>query len=316
MDFETEHRTMLGGSDAASLLNEGWGCKRRLHYQKRGTPEDFPYSPAVFERGKVLEPVAAKMYKKATGRKLIRPRVVRRHKDHAYLAVHADRFIEHPQLQVPGPLEIKTMRREEFLRTKRGGLRPDYILQLQWAMMVTRFLWGSFAILWPDGWELLWFDVARDEELCQRLFEAGVEEWPRIENGPLPEPLPAKDPRCRACPFRITCRGAELAALEAQEVGEEGEMVRDSSLALLVAEYNERRAIVEEAQELFDETKGALKVGVGDRKRVDSGVGRVYSWQGRPGKRISPELVRQKHPEILPEVEVPSAGREFFRVFS
>ena len=40
--FLQDRKQGVGGSDIASLFNIGWGCKRRLFYDKTNTPEDFP----------------------------------------------------------------------------------------------------------------------------------------------------------------------------------------------------------------------------------------------------------------------------------
>lgn len=312
--FQRERLSGLGGSDAASLWNIGRGCKRRLWYKKRNTAPDFPMSnDNLLRRGTALEPIAAREYAKRTGRKLYPGEFVH-HQRHPELIVHVDRWTtgEDGRKQ---PLELKTMQREEFSRLKKTGIRDDYNLQIQWTMMVTgAFGRASWGVLWPDGFETLAFDVEQDLELATALMEDGLKFWATVENGPMPDALPPKDPRCRQCQFRIRCKGAELAALEALEAPV-GEMVRDEALAPLVTEYAERKAIVEDAAALLSETEVAIKQAIGDRRKVDSGSGRAYWWTGNPGKRVSVELLRQKHPAIAADVEVPTAGKEYFRIF-
>ena len=57
--FLEERRTMIGGSDAASVLNVGYGCRRRLVMQKRGVTPDFDIDSPQMERGRVMEPIIA-----------------------------------------------------------------------------------------------------------------------------------------------------------------------------------------------------------------------------------------------------------------
>ena len=54
--FAAERLTGLGGSDAASLLNIGWGCRRRLWYEKRNVEPDYKREEnAAMELGQVLD---------------------------------------------------------------------------------------------------------------------------------------------------------------------------------------------------------------------------------------------------------------------
>jgi predicted phage-related endonuclease len=103
-----------------------------------------------------------------------------------------------------------------FKKIKKEGLPESYLLQLQWQMLCYGVTWGSFAVYWPDGHELLQFDVERDDELCEMLFQRAEEEWSnitmarlRVQEGESPGiSFPdKKDPHHTACQ---TCSGFEL----------------------------------------------------------------------------------------------------------
>jgi predicted phage-related endonuclease len=81
----------------------------------------------------------------------------------------------------PGVLEIKVPAAWSFRKIKKEGLPEAYILQIQWQMLCYGTGWGSFCVYWPDGHELLWFDIERDHELCSMLLERAKEEWAHLE---------------------------------------------------------------------------------------------------------------------------------------
>ena len=270
-----ERATGIGGSDAASLLNVGYGCRRRLWMEKRGIEPDYPLESPILRRGKQLEALVAEEYAAQTGRKVHRSLPVDRHPVHEFLLVHRDGIIVddgHPEI---GTLEIKTMGQYAFARAKREGLPIDYVLQMNWALMVTQTSWGSFAIFHPDSWTLKWFDVERDEALRKSLFEEGIAFWGLVENGPAPERLDPADKRCASCQYRTECQGeALLTAAKAEAV--DGEVPYDVELASLVREYRQAHEVAEEANDLLDSVKVRLKTALGDRQVVDTAGARLY----------------------------------------
>ncbi len=260
--FLEERKHGLGGSDIASVLNEGYGCALRLWNQKRGIEPDYPeeHNDAM-ELGQVLEPFFAKKYGLQTNRGLSKVNI-HHHPEHPELFVHADRMI----LGKPdslGVLEIKSLGRAMFWKTKREGLPDDYSLQLAHAMLVTGASWGSFAIGSRDTGELLWWDVQADPKLQARILDEALRFWVQVENGPAPDKLDPDDKRCQQCCYRERCHGDNFVGIAAP-----AEYEQDDSLAPLVAEYLERRALRKEASDLFDETKEELATRMGQRGKV------------------------------------------------
>src|ERR1700744_2385168 len=104
-----ERRKGIGGSDVASVLNAGYGCRRRLHYDKTGVPPDFGRPEdeiSILERGTELEDIIAEKYSRKTGRK-IRRMPTRVSRDNAYMRVNVDRVILNDD-RGPGVLECKS----------------------------------------------------------------------------------------------------------------------------------------------------------------------------------------------------------------
>jgi predicted phage-related endonuclease len=83
----------FGGSDAAAIFNEGWGCARRLFYDKTDTPPDFQRTEreeSILRRGTLMEELVAEEYSFITGRK-IRRMPTRVSKKYPWMRVNIDR---------------------------------------------------------------------------------------------------------------------------------------------------------------------------------------------------------------------------------
>ena len=178
----SEKTTGIGGSDIGDVLNlEPWGCRRRLYYEKTGfTPDYYDAENPLLERGLALEAVALEMYERKTGRPIglsvpglpvLSPTRLYRSAEDSRLLVHLDAVVyREPRKKgrpkkrkgaetFAGVLELKTVGAPMFFKIKRDGIPDAYIMQIQHAMAVTGLSWGSFGILWPDGWRMITFDV-------------------------------------------------------------------------------------------------------------------------------------------------------------
>lgn len=283
-----ERKLGIGGSDVASLFNTGYGCRRALWYDKTDTPADFPFKGnRMTEMGTALEDLVANWYVEETGRtvfKLGRPLV----SPDSYLRVNVDRIVckeaVDPDLTFaarhgaplsilpdPGVQEIKSVGRGVFYKIKREGLPNDYILQLQAGMVdFPEIQWGAFAVGCRDNGELLHWDVPRSEAVCTEIRAEVPVFWALVENGPAPDRLEPDDRRCQTCQWRTTCQGDALVS-----IAPSSEYEVDDSLAPLVQEYIDRRALAKEADELLDETKEELKSRLGARGMVSAAGAKV-----------------------------------------
>lgn len=275
--FLAERLTGLGGSDAASVFGIGWGCRRRLFYEKRGIEPDYPRpETAAMELGVILEPYFREKYEKETGREVVANIYDRAslHADFPELMVHPDGLVRESNGEMNRVLEIKTVGRAVFYNIKRSGLPEDYVLQLQWSMTVTGAPAGAFAVGSRDSGELLHWDVPANPELHKAILEEGPKFWALVQNGPMPEALEPEDKRCQNCSWRLTCHGNAFIPTAA-----DSEYETDESLAPLVREYIERRALVKEADELLDEVKSELQSKLGDRGKVTAAGAKIQYYQ-------------------------------------
>lgn len=275
-DLLAERLTGVGGSDVARLLNiEPYGCARQLWYEKRGAEKEFePFADRqeILDRGNELEPVIARMYQKKTGNCVIYDPLAQRHPKHPELLVHIDLQIIYPAPDSRLAIgEIKTAGRDAFFKLKREGLPAAYILQLQHAMSVTGAKLGVFIILWPDGWQLLHFEVERDEEMIQMINAESLTFWAQVKDGTPPDRLDVDDERCASCPYQIQCQGSAMQSIVDGRTGPQ----MDERLAPLTAEYLEAHAATKEADEWKAGVKEQLSCELGDRTEVLNSAGKV-----------------------------------------
>jgi hypothetical protein len=310
--------TYIGGSEAYELLYQkqyGRGCARALAYRKLDTEPDFLHVDiterakklgAIMNRGHMLEDLVARLYMDATGRSLIRVPKLRRHPDYPRAAVHTDRMILAQNGLPTGDCELKTHGEGPFYGILRNGLPPGHNLQLQWSMFCTGHTWGAFVIMGVFGeLPLKYFDVKRDEEIMA-LFAKAVEEfWGKLQAGDLPPQLAdPSDIRCKACPYRLTCRGEQMDVAEYQHLIDDGYRNRPITRVHndeLADALGDRQIILSEIEALDSDSRkdpGALQLVnerirqlLGDEEAVEvNGRWRVYhhfgTWSGLDQSRL------------------------------
>lgn len=265
-DFKAARLLGFGASDMGSLLNEGdYSCKRRLFLERLGLfPGDESRLQHHVERGKFLEAPVADLYANRTGRvlRLIGTGYI---KEFQFMRANADRLITSDE-RGHGVLEIKCPAEHMFRKIKKDGLPLAYILQLQWQMLCYGVSWGSFAVYWADGHELLHFDVPRDDVLIESMVEAAKREWQWLQvfQGFLTddEPFtkaeqfypdsafpPALDPYAKAC---VKCPNYESCHAFAFEPGKVIDRAECTSPA---AEYLALKSNIKASEERLDELK-------------------------------------------------------------
>lgn len=259
---------------------------------------------------RVLEPHAAARYCELTGRAaVIEP--MQRHAELEWAIVHTDRVLyaeDRGGMEWPGVLEIKCLGRAMFAKTKREGLPEDYILQLNHGMGVTGRTWGAFCVMSRDSGDILHWDVEFDGDIWREIVDAGGAFWATVENGPMPDTLEPDDRRCQRCEYRRSCQGAALIQISGTDID------RDDALLPLLAEYDERRALADEAEELLDEIKEDLRTMMGDRSAVECAGGRRIYYRPQTTVRIDMKALRLEMPEIAKRFEKPTSSR-FLRIF-
>ncbi len=261
-EFLRERQTLIGGSDAGSLFNVGYGCYRKLIQIKRGVPGGELESTAPMELGVVLEPYIKERLARETGWRIESPPEAMRHELVQHFGAHVDGVVYHPDRVDPGVLECKALGLSAFSKAKREGLNESYILQVQHGCAVTGFKWGVFAILCRDNGAFIYFTVEADPEMGAMIRQKVEEAWALKENGPLPEPLSPTDPRCARCGYYESCHESEYMGLTDEP---DGIAPWVPELGPLATRYEVAKAKFDEAEDEFEEVKEQIKELLADR---------------------------------------------------
>ena len=305
-DFHARRKTGFGGSDAHHLFDEPpYGCSRLLGYEKLGTTPDYPvYETGPMRRGHRLEEAAAEEYSRKTGRK-IRRMPFRRHKQHSFLTVHADREICSIDSRGPGILEVKVPGEWHFRKINKEGLPAAYILQLQHALLVTGRKWGSYAIFEANAWRVVYWDVERDDQICQAIVSKASQLWRLIQNRHLPVRLRPDSPQCASCPWRTSCQGSELLA----RVGEaDGQPEQDPGVETLASQWLDTKQILTEASALHKANDKALKEAIGNRAAIRA-AGHEFRFPVVESARIDTRRLRADEPDLAEKFTVRNVTR-------
>ena len=186
-------------------------------------------------RGTSLEPIAADLYARQTGRKVRKSHLTLQHPQYQWMLAHIDRQIVAQDGRGPGVLEIKCPGLHVFGKAKRHGLPDYYQVQLQHYLAVSGRQWGAFAIFNAERWELVCFDVPRDEELIEAIIARDSEFWQAVEEGREPSEnesmrignLPPADPSEVITIDSPAWKEAMERLREAREIASEAEACRN-----------------------------------------------------------------------------------------
>ena len=266
--FLAERQTGIGGSDAASLFSLGYGCVRRLFYDKTAAPKDFEFEQTKAIRlGNLMEPFFAAEYAAETGNTVDMKAVFARNAK-AHIAVHIDAWVSSSERRDRGVAEIKSCGRGAWHKYRREGLPDDYSLQLQTGMGVAGCEWGVFIIGCRDSGEILHWEVDFRPDIYDEIKAAAASFWSELKATENPfERLEPDDKRCASCSYRTTCQGEHISLAAAGLTAKDGYEMDDSLLPLLI-ERAERAELRKQAEDLFDELNEEIKARLGDRKLV------------------------------------------------
>lgn len=277
MDAE-QRKKGLGGSDSPVVLGVSpFKTPHELWLEKRGLSDGQEVTPAM-ERGMVLEPVVADLFEAKTGRKLRRINQMLVDEKHPYMMAHLDRLIADGQ-RGQGVLEIKCPGLHVFGKIKREGLPDYYLVQLQHYLAVTGKTWGSFAVFNAERWELIFFDMDRDDDLINIIRVKDAEFWQMVVDG--------KEPVAAELTIDLPTVGAtDLIRLDTPE------------WAQAVMDLREARDLKAEAEAVEATARAKVQELMGNAGVVEGAGARVY-WQLQDGRKsLDGKRLKKEHPEI------------------
>ena len=296
----------IGGSDAAAIIGEDkYNSPLDIYLDKSSLLIDDEMSLAC-ERGLALEPEVAKRYMRETG-KTVRRQKSRIHPDHDYIhcsmdyQILADGIVD----QDTGLLECKTANTFVFNQIRLQGLPMYMWVQVQHNLMVTGYTWGAIAILQPDSWKFIHFNIKRDDEFCGRLLKAEVEFWKLVENQTPPEVVPVDLPKVPECSGDLTMVDSLAPDLVTQFRGR-------------LDAYCEIKAIADEAEAIMNSHKSVLQSWMLENAiDVIEGFGkRVYYREQSGRKSFDQKAFKAAHPDIdLDDFQKQGAPFRTFKVY-
>jgi hypothetical protein len=291
--FHLERSTAIGGSDVGDLVGDSIEgcCTRRLWYDKKGVPADFPFKGNRHtRRGEVLEPIAAAEFAAGERFVLVTPSAWILHPSASYIGVHldatlcpADRYHgDDPAGQHElGILEVKCPSSRVWYEWRAGGPSLKARLQLQWGMMCSRLTWGYITAFNADLWDYDRWRIERDDDMQGDLFTLASKFWPSLQEDENPWPkLDAVDnPTCRKCPWRRTCQGINKDWIpEDRDPGSRIEVIESDDLVESVSNFLAAKQVADAANEAVELARAELRENIGERTiKVRTSAGTVTS---------------------------------------
>lgn len=239
-------RNGIGGSDTPVIvLGEKHPFTKpiELWMEKKGLIDPRPPTPAMM-RGTLLEGIAAEIYMQRTGRKTRRVNRQLRHKEHEWMFGNIDREIVSGHTNDgAGVLEIKCPGLRTFSKCKREGLPDYYQLQLQHYLAVMDRKWGALAVFSAELWEMVYFDIERDDAIIEFIIEKDSLFWKSLA-----EDTPPTEEACTPLPELPSIQGeVSFVRIESDEFEQ---AARD---------YWEAKAILEDASDLKESAEEKIK---------------------------------------------------------
>lgn len=245
-----DRRAGIGGSDWEDILEGPHGCRYRFWLEKRGVRPDIPQVETdPMRKGKELEigllrEVSLRMKMDIEINVKLEPR--------GLWKGNADGILANGEV-----VECKHTNSFSFRQWENGGLSIGKIAQVMHYIYLRDAVSGRFAVrCYDDLTRVTMFPIQRNNELIDKMLEAGEKVWKYVENGPDPEHWKKDKKDCKKCPFFVNCHGEE-----ALQPGEESATVENDQdglvddLLIQLVRYREMKA---EAEELYDGVRGQL----------------------------------------------------------
>lgn len=162
-EWESFRRTMIGGSDAASVCGVDPYKKPEKLFKQKYAGEKQWVSPAM-QRGKDLEPIARERYERLIERKLLP--TVGIHNEIDWMMASFDGY----DPSTGKIIEIKCPSDKTFDKiVLEGNIPIQYIYQMQHQMMVADANESTLVVF--NGSFLVDFSISRDDSICKEILE-------------------------------------------------------------------------------------------------------------------------------------------------
>ena len=287
--FLARRKDCLGGSDVADLLDlPPYGCERRLWYDKKNVPEDFPESEVNrnIRRGQRLEAIAVEEFCEEFGYGFDElPPTQMRMVGRPHIAAHVDRLVwplSSPSQKMVLEQKIPTSR--NWHKIYSTGSPPDsWVAQTRWNMMVAGLPEGILSVFDASSFKTMKFEITKSDDMISQFLLVADVFWDQLISS-VTNIFPVKGEdyaECYRCAYRTTCRG--LGRTPTAVVGEAEKIdlairnwVLDDSIRAAALELIEAKEAAKIANEDVESLKDIIKTQLAGRAVVTSDGIRVY----------------------------------------
>ena len=185
-----DRQDFIGGSDVAAVLGQSrWKTPLQLWAEKTGEvePKDLSGIEAV-ELGTDLEDFCAKRFERKTGFPVRRTGSTYVHKVHQFMRCQVDRLLTGTDYL----LEVKTCSAWKEKEWSGDEVPAEYILQVQWQLMITGKTLGYICVL-IGGQKFLYKEIHPDQELHDMMKERAIAFWKMVEDRTPPSAMLGDD---------------------------------------------------------------------------------------------------------------------------
>lgn len=320
-EWRKNRRKGIGGSDIAAVmgLNRYKGAVDIFH--DKTEPEQRADEPNdAIHFGVILEDVVAREFARRTGMKV--QRINATFVDGIRIA-NIDRAIINPgiagrvhafkekdahgrHMSTDALLECKTAGARSAWRwgpsqedeikagevTSEASVPMEYLAQVQWYLGVTGCDVAYIAVL-IGGQDFRIYQVKRDDDLIQRMYDIAGDFWKHVETG--------------CCPAPTTAEEAQKVWREDDGTGIEA----DGDTATALGELLTLKAQAKELSERIAEKEETVKLYIGQHQTLTLDGSRVASWKSGARKVLDSRRLKEDLPDIFSQYSKESKTRTF-----
>lgn len=171
-------RSCIGASDAAAVCGMSaatWGATAlQVYLDKLGLLPEQETNIAM-RMGIALEPLLSELYSETTGKALIIPPQMQRHKDFPWIGCNPDRYCKDEARNVQ--LKVSYANSDEWGDPGTDQVPEYYLIQISHEMAVTGLPITDLAVLFKHSNTFAIYTIPRNEELIATIVEIETEFW-------------------------------------------------------------------------------------------------------------------------------------------
>tara|TARA_A100001015_G_scaffold142138_1_gene157720 strand:+ start:6883 stop:7755 length:873 start_codon:yes stop_codon:yes gene_type:complete len=285
MLIRPNHKSYIGGSDAAALMGQGYKTPLQLFHEKVGkaNPPDLSENIAV-QLGSYLEPFVLEEAEKMLGHE-IKSCGFKRHVKYKFIGGHVDGLID---WNPPPIVETKT----GMSRNYKHGLPPYIEWQCRHYMMIFESPVCYVVALLLDQRKFVRFDIERNLEIEEEMLDKYLDFWRRVEEERPPAPSEPVDVD------HVQLQGS------AEATDEETDICLDlRDIKIQLAQINTKK------EEKENQLKMALLKRGAECLTLSNNGSALLRWEEQQRTTLNQKELKKAHPEIVDQFLTTKSSR-------